>query len=177
LRVLVRHHFAYYSYQHQQWDFASAVDMAVPSYDENPWRDAQIKEGSEELQQELAEFWRSLPPGGQQHLLWTGHVSYEDIIEIDDVGDDLLKIPTIFITFNDGRPALGNRFRLRFHPSSAYAGEIDFHPEGHVRVFPNKFRDLEWETNWFARHHVPYATEPHPLQNSVSEGSGMAIDS
>src|SRR5262249_28336408 len=155
-------------YEHQHWDFASAVNRAIPSQQENPWHYDEVDEASETLHQELVQFWWSFPPGGQQHLQWLGHIPYDEIIEIDDVGDDLLKVPTIFVTFKNGRPPYGTYFNLQFHPSREIMSAPPFHHEGHVRVFPDKFRDLEWERGWFASCEIPYATEPHDLQ----QGSG-----
>jgi hypothetical protein len=100
--------------------------------------------------------------------LWIGNVSYDDIIEIDDVRDDFLQVPTIFVHFKNGNPPFSDRFRLAFYPRSSIARKIDFRPEGHVRVFADKFRDLDWERPWFEKHNVPYSTDPHQLPDTKS---------
>ncbi len=42
LRMVVRHHFAYYKHSEGQWDFASGVNLTVPDEGLNPWYRYQV---------------------------------------------------------------------------------------------------------------------------------------
>jgi hypothetical protein len=173
LGIVIRDHFAYYNYEHQQWDFASRFDFSTPSSgDENPWHD-QAQEADRNDLDQLRMFWRSLPRGSQQHIIFEARLGYDEIIEIDDAGDDVVEMPTIFVNFKQAEPPLSDRCKIFFQGAVSLMGETLIHPEGHVRVFPDRFRDLEWEQEWFARNEFDYATEPHEI--SASDRSDIEI--
>ena len=176
LRITVRRHFAYYSYRTEEWDFASGFNFATPNGPENPWYDAEGEnESGEDGASELRRFWLSLPPGCRQHVLFDAHLSYDSIIEIDDVGDDVAAVPTIFVNFQDAKAPLSELCEITFHPGEKSMGYTNtpFHPKGHVRVFPDPFRDLRWEQAWFQKTGFTCATEPHQLP--ISDRSGIEI--
>ena len=158
LRVALRRYLAYYSYDDGTWDAATKINQAIPIHRDNPWYDLQFPPEDRETHDGLIQDWWSLRDVNQYHLMFVGHIPYDDIIAIDDIGDDHLRSPTVFMTFNESKPPFDKRWDLYFHPSSSFSSNIEFHKEGHIRVFPDRFRDLEWERGWFQRNEIPYAT-------------------
>jgi len=171
LRVVYRDHFAYYNYQRKQWDFASGVNFAYPPRDKNPWYHVQSTAEHELLVSDLRVLWLGLPQTAQRHVFFIGHIAYEDIKEVDDVPDTVLKVPTVFVTFRNQRPPFAKAWDIGFDRRRSRIDELTgiedtakFHKEGHVRLFPDKFRDLNWERDWYTKNHITYATEPHHLE-------------
>jgi hypothetical protein len=182
LSVLHRDYFAYYSSQHKQWDFASGVNFAYPPRDKNPWYDVQSTVEYEKLASELRSVWSSLPQGNQRRVFFIAYIRYEDIIEIDDVPDEFLRVPTVFVSFRNQRPPFAKVWDIRFDRGrsrldSFVGGETaGFHKGGNVRLFPDKFRDLNWERSWFEKNGIAYATVPYDLPMSDRQRrSGMEI--
>lgn len=162
LRVVLRRHWAYYNYEHEHWDFASGINLSVPSRHENPFHQFQIDEKQENLTDELRAFWLSIPRGNQFHLVITGRIGYDEIVEVDDVGDNELKAPTIFVTFRDGRPPFEKQAEVKFIPS-LHSVSVPINHNNHVRLFADKFRDVAWEEGWFSRNNIAYSKKEFVL--------------
>jgi hypothetical protein len=143
--------------------FCIGVNLNIPSEQENPWCALQMDEESKNITDEARDFWWSLPRGNQFNFLFVSRISYDDIIEIDDVGDNTLKIPTVFVNFKDGHPPYRKDGRIILTSSMGHSGDVPFSKNGHVRLFPEKLRDDEWEKNWFARNGITYSTEKYSL--------------
>jgi restriction endonuclease len=174
LQIVIRRHWAYYNYEFGYWDFASGVKLDIPSKRENPWYSRQVPDEYEQKLDALREFWLTLPRGGQFHFLLVYCISYDDILDIDEVGDNVLKIPTVFVAFQNGAAPLSPHGRVVLTSGSSHAPNVPFNPKGHVRVFPDMFRDIKWEIDWFGRNKIPYATErfvvpPPNVPESTSE--------
>jgi hypothetical protein len=70
-----------------------------------------------------------------------------------------LKVPTIFASFRDGKPPLSNHLSIFLTSSISYGSDAQIQREGHVRVFPEEFRNIAWEKNWFEKNKITYSTE------------------
>jgi hypothetical protein len=162
LCILIRQHWAYYDARHQLWDFASAVNLAIPEYPTNPWYEVQIEEAveiREKRKREIRAFWSKLPANSQHYVVFFAQVRYQDIIEIDDVGDDLIEAPTIFLNFVDSEPPFSDRCRVAFQQDTWVSSEVQFPETGHVRLFPDQFRNIDWERKWFCKNEIAYETD------------------
>jgi hypothetical protein len=160
LRVVMRRHWAFFDYETGHWDIASRVNLNIPYEQENHWFAEQVSEDHESSIENLRVFWSSLPRGNQFNLLLVGSIEYSEIIEIDDVGDNTLKIPTVFVGFREGVPPFGNKVEVRLTSSF---GAVPFPRTGHVCLFPDEFRDLDWEMGWFARNGISHSQEKFVL--------------
>lgn len=159
LLVLDRHHLAYYDPTSGQWDFASGVDRPHPQEREaDPWR---LEEsGTEKKRRDDAwTFWFGLPDRTKYHMHIKRTLLFEHIVEIDDIGDDIAPMPTIYVEFRDGQPILSSSVAITLHPIESYMPNVELSIDGHVRVFPDAYRDVNWEQGWFARNNAKYATE------------------
>lgn len=181
LTVIRRDHFAYYDHKEQQWDLASKINFARPSRDVNPWYDLQNSAEHDQLASDLRSFWMSLPQDTQRHVFFIVHIKYEDIIEIDDVPDGLVKVPTIFVSFNNHIPPFANAWDIRFDHNRSTIDQFlrsdpaQFHKSGHLKVFPDKYRDLKWEQGWFEKNGIAYTSRLHEFPLGRQSQPGMQI--
>jgi hypothetical protein len=96
-------------------------------------------------------------------MLFVAWLPYEEILEIDEVGDDVSPLPTVFASFRDGEPPLSKECEIYFDPTLSYASKIPWHRKHHVRLFPDSCRDLEWERGWSERNNVPLSSKTFTL--------------
>ncbi len=84
-------------------------------------------------------------------------ISYDDILDVDEVGDNVLKIPTVFVNFRDKVPPFSKTAELEIESPDRF--QIRLNGDRHVKIFPDQFRDISWETDWFSRNNISYSTE------------------
>ncbi|EJC82491.1 hypothetical protein Rleg4DRAFT_4206 [Rhizobium leguminosarum bv. trifolii WSM2297] len=87
-----RRHYAFL--EDDRWDCANAVNIDRSSPISDPWR------GSHDRSQELdavSGIWGALPDERKGYVSVTGIISFDDILEVDEVGDDITDLPHIFI--------------------------------------------------------------------------------
>jgi hypothetical protein len=112
----------------------------------------------EKRKREIRAFWSKLPTYNQHYVFFFAQVRYQDIIDIDDVGDDLIEVPTVFVNFVDSEPPFSDRCRVVFQQDPCVSSEVQFPETGHVRLFPDQFRNIEWEREWFCKNEIVYET-------------------
>ena len=158
LRIVTREFWAYYDYDTQRWDFASGVDLSIPSAHENPWYELQ-RASEASTSGQVVDFWNSLPKDNQFFFQAIADVPYEDIIEIDDVGDDLLKAPAVFVKFSKDASPYVERTEVRMRSGDSFAREAEFSLDNHALVFPDELRNPIWEERFFQAFGVPRGNE------------------
>lgn len=120
LHFCIRRHFAYIDDEHKGWDAALVFDDA-PSRDD-PWNRKPI---DSTLRQQIYEEWSALPRRNQAWLEVVGIVPYESIIEIDELGDDIIEAPHIYVPF-DGQKGPFIMFFACVEPAERhFGGSID----------------------------------------------------
>jgi hypothetical protein len=142
LQFCVKRHFAYLSDDGKSWDAAMAVNDAKSSTYDDPW----MGEGSQdENRQSVHEFWSTIPEANQAWLEVVGLVPFQDILDIDELGDEYVRVPHIYAPFAPGGLGPFNAFiaevrsinqwdRRSFNPHEITDGRIDF--------FPAEFREI-----------------------------------
>jgi len=158
LRIVGREHFAYCNSDDGTWDFASGVNLATPNDHDNPWRHDGF-EAQRKLEEEARHFWLSINDRNRYTLFQITELPYREIIEIDEVGDSFCKLPTIYVSFRDGKIPNASLAQYILEPTRTYAKTVYVDCGTHVRVFPDAFRDLEWEQAWASRNGVTLTTE------------------
>jgi hypothetical protein len=101
--VLFRDRFAYVADDGVKWDALIAGDRAVPYYHENPWEHEDELSVVHELQNRARAFWNGLPEQNRARYNVRCLVRYDDILAIDEDGDDCSPVPQIFVRFNSAR--------------------------------------------------------------------------
>jgi hypothetical protein len=163
LRIIIRQFWAFYDYETRKWDIASAVDFSIPSEQDNLWHDVQVAPDHSEKTREIVDFWSMLPKSQQFFMKIVGYIPYSDIIEIDDVGNNYMKIPTVFAQFKDNSVPYARQSKIYLNGSSLYGTEGEFDASKHAVVFPDNLRDRSWEEAFFADWEITRALEPHPV--------------
>ncbi len=116
LLFCVRRHFAYLDDEHEQWDAVLSQNDGRPHHD--PW---DVSPNGWQLRQEIFEFWSNLPKNNQAWFEVHGIVSFESIIEIDEIGDDFVDAPHIYVQFN-GRNGPFTGYQATVECADSYLG-------------------------------------------------------
>jgi hypothetical protein len=145
LRLVVRCFHGFYRADTTEWDVASALNRAVPHEGDDLWRDADAP--SQALSDRVIGPWSRLPEHQKVFLFALRDLAYEDILEIDEVGDDFCELPTIFATFRDGQPPLAESGDAYFDLQH-FRERAGFRHEYRVRLFADDVRDAGWEKRW-----------------------------
>lgn len=95
IRFLSKRYFAYLSDDGSKWDAAMAFNDAFGHGD--PWRQ-ETPEGGHHLRSEIFTFWQSLSKQNRAWLDIIGVIPYEDILAIDEIGDEHVGEPHVFIS-------------------------------------------------------------------------------
>lgn len=95
LLFTVRRHFAYLNEDRTAWD-AAFVHSDSLSHDD-PWRN---NPDNWQLRQEIYSFWNELPKANQAWFELQAVIPFEAILDIDELGDDYVDSPHIYVPFN-----------------------------------------------------------------------------
>ena len=136
LRFCVQRYFAYLSDDGKSWDAAMAVNDARSHTHDDPWL-GEVRQG--EKRQTIHEFWSKIPDANQAWLEVVGLVPFEDILDIDELGDEYVQAPHIYAPFAPGRrgpfkgsiaevQTIGPCDRRAFYPREMTDGRIEYFP-------------------------------------------------
>jgi hypothetical protein len=135
--MLGRRHFAFVDEDNEHWDCANALnESALGSWDD-PWRG---RSDDQDEHRELRIFWNSLEPDKKAWFEVTGVIKLEDILEVDEIGDEITEHPHIFVRcFSDDNPFSDGFAKIETISSSA---QEDVQPLLATRIvkFPEQFR-------------------------------------
>ena len=175
LRIIVRQFWAFYEFKTERWDIASAVDFSIQHEHDNPWHEFQAEPDRDEKVRKIVDLWQQFPAGNQCFFKIITVIKYADIIEVDDIGDHLNKVPTIFVSFKNGAPPYSNRTKYFFEMRSCGA-EGEFDPAKHALVFPDEMRNIYWEGLFFKDLRIDRATEQYPVTLTEPEWKRKRLD-
>lgn len=138
LLFTVRRHFAYLNDDRTAWDAAFMHNDARPHDD--PWRD---NPDNWELRQEIHSFWSELPRANQAWFELDALVPFDAILDIDELGDEYVKGPHIYVPFN---PLTGpySGYNAAVTCADQYIGG-SYHPTSRDDGRESKF-DVAWRT-------------------------------
>lgn len=149
LRILGRQHYAYYCRETESFDVATGYNLAIPREWDNPWYIREVSKEEINIETKIHEFWVSIPKTNQFHAEYYCDLAYEDIIEIDEVGNDDIRYPVIYAHFNneDGQfPVMHN---LTPQIVGDYGETIPLNGSAkHVRVYPDHLRNNAFDERW-----------------------------
>jgi Restriction endonuclease len=139
LHFVTRRHFAFLDDDGVLWDYAETMDDSVVSRYQNPWT-AEPEDGNFESRNAAKDIWDGFPEHNRAWFEVEHILPFENVLDIDEKGDDWVDIPHIYTTpFASGngpfRPHVSisletiDRFAKRF-------GRAD--EENRVEKFPRK---------------------------------------
>lgn len=143
LKFCTRRYFAYLSDDGNSWDAAMAVNDARSSTHEDPWLG---DDGFGEKRKAIHDFWNRIPEANQASLEVVGVVAFEDVLDIDDIGDEYVQTPHVYAPFASGKrgpftsakaevETIGRGNRRSFYPNTEADGRIEY--------FPAEFRERD----------------------------------
>ncbi|WP_144640915.1 restriction endonuclease [Bordetella genomosp. 13] len=143
LKFCVQRYFAYLSDDGKSWDAAMAINDARGRAHDDPWLGEDLHY---EKRQPIYEFWDKIPEANKAWLEVVGILPFEDILDIDDLGDEYVRTPHVYAPFAPGRHG----------PFKGYIAEVEtigqwgrrsFYAQtmtdGRVEYFPEEFRELD----------------------------------
>ena len=102
--ICLYRHFAYLSDDGSSWDAAMAVNEAIGHPHDDPWN----KDRHDALRQEAWNAWNALPESNRAWFEVLGIIPFEEIIDIDELGDEYVRAPHIYVPFSgNGGPFKG----------------------------------------------------------------------
>lgn len=136
LTFCVQRYFAYLSDDGKSWDAAMVVNDARSHAQQDPWL-GEDQHG--EKRQSIYEFWNTIPEANQAWLEVVGLVPFEEILDIDDLGDEFVRAPHVYAPFAPGKrgpfkdffaevETIGRWDRRSFIPHNEKDGRIEYFP-------------------------------------------------
>lgn len=146
LKFCVQRYFAYLSDDGDSWDAAMAVNDAISSKHEDPWLGG---DPNDEKRQAIYEIWSKIPKTNQAWFEVVGVVPFEDILDIDELGDEYVQSPHVYATFAPGMrgpfkgfiaevESIGQWDRRSYYP--------DEKTDGRIAYFPAEFREPDHDS-------------------------------
>jgi hypothetical protein len=149
LLFTVRRHFAYLNDTRSSWDAAFSHNDVNVSND--PWL---ARNENRPLRQSIYEAWSQLPKLNQAWFELKALIPFDAILDIDDIGDDYVEGPHIYVPFNHQTgPYAG--YTASVTCSDSYTGG-DLYPTSRNDRRLAHFKE-EWRTDL---DHGPYSSPP-----------------
>ncbi|MFZ3322733.1 MAG: hypothetical protein WA190_10200 [Usitatibacter sp.] len=137
---LTRKYFAYLD-ENYKWDAAFVFNDAANGWHDDPWLG---KDLDDKIRSEIFAFWETLPEERRAWLEVFGIIAYDDIIDIDEIGDDWVDgAPHVFVTFDGSRvqPFKYVVGRVTTRGFSSRSQNVHDKKDGRIQIFPEKFRE------------------------------------
>jgi len=113
-----RRFFAYFAEDGKHWDFANAYNDSGLVGLQDPWLSEDDSERLGNLRLQIQTFWQEKISEDQRaHFKLECFIRYDDIIEIDERGDDIAGFPHVFVSLKSGRPLRGSYWAELIVPS------------------------------------------------------------
>jgi len=143
LKFCVERYFAYLSDDGKSWDAAMAVNDARGHSHEDPWFG---EDRQDDKRQAIYEFWNSIPEANRAWLEVVGIVPLDNILDIDELGDEFVQAPHLYAPFSLGKRGPFKVFKAEVETIDQW-NRRSFHPhtatDGRIEQFPAEFRDRD----------------------------------
>jgi hypothetical protein len=141
LTFILQRYPAFLSDDGKEWDAAMARNQALPHRFNDPWADDD-DQNDRELNSHIHEIRESFPEKNRAWYELSGVIRFEDILDIDEIGDEYVREPHIYVAFHSTRGPFWEFFEKV--ETTAGHNPITAHPysEGVQRVtkFPEELR-------------------------------------
>jgi hypothetical protein len=127
------------------WDALAQGDDAIPYPHDNPWEHRGDRDAEFEQKRRARALWQKISEKNRAMTEAVGVVPYEDILAIDEEGDDVTDLPHIFVKFigdqgpfahgrgvviaGDRRAPIDPAHKIKFFPDELPPSDL---PEGNV---------------------------------------------
>jgi hypothetical protein len=145
-----KRHFASLAEDGRHWDFANIYDdlAGMLRLFRDPWLDEEEEQRLGNLRLRISDFWENtLSEDQRAHLNVECYIKYDDIIEIDEKGDDIAECPHVFVSLKNGAPLRGIYRGEIIVPSKLLPDNtlsetrrlVDPHLSDRINIFPSEF--------------------------------------
>ncbi|MBK1838003.1 restriction endonuclease [Azospirillum sp. YIM B02556] len=149
LRFQHRRHFAFLDDDGVHWDFAESMDDAAVEGWRNPWAETEDDDARRNARHEAFHAWEALPEKNRAWFEVHTVLPYENIIDIDELGDDAFHGPQIFTTqfyLNSSGPFLRKSFISLHTLEGRWHSQMDsLGHENRVEVFSRDPRKKQFK--------------------------------
>ena len=152
IRLNWRKFYAYLAEDGRHWDYANVYNDAGLVRLQNSWLSEDDSDRLGELRLRIEKFWEEKIPEGQRaHLKVECLIRYDDIIEIDERGDDVVQFPHVFVSLKHCAPLRGTYWgeliapcKLQEENGQARISDprrlVNPDLSDRVEIFPSEFR-------------------------------------
>jgi hypothetical protein len=105
LHFVTRRHFAFIDEDGEHWDYAETMDDSRPHSFENPWHENDDEEERRKQREIAMDIWSDIPDANRAWFEIVHVLPYENILDIDEAGDDWIDKPHIYT--NEFHPLKG----------------------------------------------------------------------
>lgn len=139
IKILIRKHFAYLADDGVKWDCEERI--RTNTHYDDPWP-KKVEDG---LERKARHFWMGLPEQNRATLEVIGLIPYDDILAIDENGDDIFPHPHIYVRFDKkaGTFIAGAYADLSVSGSNGRTASAE--KENQIKYFPSTYPDAEEE--------------------------------
>lgn len=135
LRFCAGRHFAWVGADGISWDFDETVNDAIPLGDEDPWQNH--NEDRHAARGRAIQFWDALPQGEKAWFSCEAVLPFENIIDIDENGDDWVEQAHIYTTeFVPERGPFSSFYQELRTTGSFETRYADPNPDARLQKFP-----------------------------------------
>jgi hypothetical protein len=118
IKLKWRRFYAYLAEDGKHWDFANVYNDSAMVRFRDPWLSEEDNERMGELRLRIAKFWdENISEDQRAHFNVECFIKYDDIIEIDEKGDDVANFPHVFVSLKEGVPLRGRYYGELIVPS------------------------------------------------------------
>jgi hypothetical protein len=137
LNICLRSYMAYLSDDGAQWDAATVYNHALPVRP-GPW----VAHPTDDLRERARELWDKFPEHNKAWFEVVGVVAFDDILDIDEIGDEYVDDPHVYVPFNADRGPFRRLTAnvtniIRFNPRSRAVTSSE---DGRIAIFPEELR-------------------------------------
>jgi hypothetical protein len=135
VRLITRSYYAYIDSRSNKWDIEDRYRIERSF---NPWSIKQDRS----LEQRIRHFWNQLPDQNRGTLEVFGHIPFDEILAIDENGDEYFEIPHLYAHF-DGkyRPFVDGFYqRIVTHDHDRHEYEIEM--KDRINYFPKEYPNI-----------------------------------
>lgn len=106
IKIKWRSYCAFLDQDGTHWDCANIQNDSRLVDFEDPWLTGSERDERRQLNHEVHDFWYDeLPEDQRAMFVIFGYFRYDEIIEIDEKGDNAAPFPHLYVSFKQGKPA------------------------------------------------------------------------
>ena len=146
LKFCVQRYFAYLADDGKSWDAAMCVNDARGHRNDDPWLG---RDYSDDLRQKAYDVWNEIPEANRAWLDVVGIVPFEDVLDIDELGDEFVKQPHIYVPFRCAKDGPFAHYTAELETIARWDARSINPPnktEGRIEFFPAELRPQNEES-------------------------------